>query len=491
MKGRIIVYTRLGCKECKEVRLFMHQKRLRYFEINIDIYPSRKLELEKNTGSPAVPRIFFNELLIGGLSDLNALDESGKLADKISLLINDEPSPAAPMPPLPGEDDVSGSGTVDELASIVRKMKESVLPKDRFYKMRMFSNCFLGSEAVEFLAEDQYLEREEAVEFGRKLAAKHFFRHVLDENTFEDGSHLYRFLDDDPIVVSQCYNIPRGIIDVKPKPLIDIASRLRHLSYAMFEAYVSDDGKHVDYRSIYESEEYRRYLRIIEELQRVELQDVPREEKLAFFINLHNTMAIHAILTWGHPVGALDRRKFLGDFKYVIGGCSYSLSGIQNGILRGNQRPPYNITRPFGPKDGRSEVALPYAEPLVHFALVCGTRSGPALRCYSPGNVDKELMEAARSFLRNGGLLIEPETNVVSASKILKWYSVDFGKNESEVIKHAANYLEASKSEELLGLLANSQPKVVYQPFDWGLNCYYGIHFHSAASQSPRFQEPH
>jgi hypothetical protein len=50
---------------------------------------------------------------------------------------------------------------MDELATIVRKMRESVTPKDRFYKMRRFSNCFLGSEAVDFLSEDQYLERDE------------------------------------------------------------------------------------------------------------------------------------------------------------------------------------------------------------------------------------------------------------------------------------------------------------------------------------------
>ena len=89
----------------------------------------------------------------------------------------------------------------------------------------------------------------------------------------------------------------------------------------------------------------------------MELREVSREEKLAFFINLYNMMAIHAILTLGHPIGALDRRKFLGDFKYVVGGLLYSLSGIQNGILRGNQRPPYNITKPFGPRDGRSKVS--------------------------------------------------------------------------------------------------------------------------------------
>lgn len=50
-------------------------------------------------------------------------------------------------------------------------------------------------------------------------------------------------------------------------------------------------------------------------------------------------------------------------------------------------------------------------------------------------------------------------------------YSADFGKNETEVIKHAVNYLEEEKSEKLLQLLANSQLKVTYQPYDWGLNC--------------------
>ena len=49
-------------------------------------------------------------------------------------------------------------------------------------------------------------------------------------------------------------------------------------------------------------------------------------------------------------------------------------------------------------------------------------------------------------------------------------YSIDFGKNEVEVIKHAANYLEPAESEALLELLDTTQLKVVYQPYDWGLN---------------------
>lgn len=472
IKGRVIVYTKLGCQACKSVRLFMHQKRVRYVEVNVDIYPTRKFELEKATGSSKVPQVYFNEVLIGGLDELMVLDEFGRLDERINALVKDEPSSAAPSPPLPGEDDVTGTGKIDELALLVRKMKGSIVVKERFYKMRMFDNCFIASEAVDFLAEDQYLEREEAVELGRKLASQHFFRHVLDENIFEDGSHLYRFLEDDPIIMTQCHNVTKVIIDVQPKPITEIASNLRLLSYGIFEAYVSEDGRHVDYSSIHCSEEFKRYLRLIEGLQRVDLEDLSREEKLAFFINLYNMMIIHAIWSCGYPVGPLDRRKFLGDFKYVIGGSSYSLSAIQNGVLRGNQRPPYNLTRPFGLKDKRSKVALSYTEPLIHFALVSGNRSGPALRCYSPNDIDKELVDAARTFLRNGGVVLDAEAKVVSASKILRWYSVDFGKNEVEVLKHAANYLEPTKSEELLELLAGARLKVVYQPYDWGLNCY-------------------
>ncbi|OMO61169.1 hypothetical protein CCACVL1_23718 [Corchorus capsularis] len=53
---------------------------------------------------------------IGGLSELKALDESGKLDEKIDFLITEAPSVEAPLPPLSGEDDVSSNGPVDELS---------------------------------------------------------------------------------------------------------------------------------------------------------------------------------------------------------------------------------------------------------------------------------------------------------------------------------------------------------------------------------------
>ncbi|XLR38524.1 hypothetical protein HN51_025681 [Arachis hypogaea] len=49
---------------------------------------------------------------------------------------------------------------IDELA-VVRKMIEFIPGKDRFHKMRRFTNYFLESEVVDFLSEGQYLESPE------------------------------------------------------------------------------------------------------------------------------------------------------------------------------------------------------------------------------------------------------------------------------------------------------------------------------------------
>lgn len=470
-KGRIILFSSSESQQCRAARSFLRQKGLKFIEINIDVYPGRKAELERIIGSSSVPKIFFNESCLGGMNEIRALEESGELDQKIKVLIETEAPPTAPLPPSAGEDDFGNNGMVDEFANVITKLREAVVVKDRFYKMRMFSKCFVGSEAVDFLSEDQLLERDEAVEFGRKLASKHFFHHVLDENVFEDGNHPYRFMEHDPVVTAKCYNFTGFTNDMKPKPPTEIAARLRGLTQAIYEAYISDDGKHVDYRSIRVSEEFIRYLKVIEELHRIDLHDLSKEEKLAFFINLYNMMAIHAIVLWGYPDGPLERRRFFGDFKYLIGGYSYSLSAIQNGVLRGNKRPPYNLIKPFGLKDKRIEVALRDPEPLVHFALVSGSRSSPAIRCYSPGSIDEELRLAGRIFFDDGGFLIDAENKLASVSKILNWYSVDFGKNETEVFKFVANYLEPSKSEQLLELLNGNQLKVTYQNYDWALNC--------------------
>lgn len=92
-----------------------------------------------------------------------------------------------------------------------------------------------------------------------------------------------------------------------------------------------------------------------QDLQRVDLLELSENEKLAFFLNLYNAMVIHAVIRVGCQEGVINRRSF-SDFQYLIGGHSYSLSTIKNGILRSNRRSPYSLVKPFGTGDRRLEV---------------------------------------------------------------------------------------------------------------------------------------
>lgn len=99
-----------------------------------------------------------------------------------------------------------------------------------------------------------------------------------------------------------------------------------------------------------------RYVNLAQDLHRVNIFELSADEKLAFFLNLHNAMVIHAVIRVGHPDGAIERRSFYSDFLYIVGGHTYSLNSIKNGILRGNKRAPYSLVKPFGAADKCAEV---------------------------------------------------------------------------------------------------------------------------------------
>lgn len=95
---------------------------------------------------------------------------------------------------------------------------------------------------------------------------------------------------------------------------------------------------------------------MVQSLQRVDLFALSPDEKLAFFLNLYNAMVIHAVIRRGYPEGMINRKSFVSEFQYLVGGSSYSLNAIRNGILRSNQRAPYALVKPFNAGDIRLQV---------------------------------------------------------------------------------------------------------------------------------------
>ncbi|XP_020215486.1 uncharacterized protein LOC109799332 [Cajanus cajan] len=468
-KGRVTFFSRSHCRDCTAVRSFLKEKRLRFVEINVDVFRERERELRERTGTASVPQIFFNETFIGGLVALNSLRNSGEFDRRAAeMLAGKLAGDDALLPPAYGFD-CPEEDRADELVAAVRVLRQRLPIQDRLKRMKMVKNCFEGNELVDALVHHFDCARNEAVEIGKELSRKHFIHHVFGENDFEEGNHLYRFLEHEPFI-PRCFNFRGNTNDNEPKAAAAICLRLTKIMSAILESYASDDRQHVDYEAISKSEEFRRYVNMTQDLQRVNLLELSENEKLAFFLNLYNAMVIHAVISVGCPEGVIDRRSFFSDFQYLIGGHPYSLNIIKNGILRCNRRSPYSLVKPFSTGDKRLEVALVKFNPLFHFGLCNGTKSSPKVRFFLPHRVVDELRGAAREFFENDGIEVDLEKRTVHLTRIFKWFSGDFGQ-EKEILKWIINYLDPNNAGLVTHLLGDYGPVYVsYQNYDWSIN---------------------
>ena len=65
----------------------------------------------------------------------------------------------------------------------------------------------------------------------------------------------------------------------------------------------------MNYKAVSESEQFKVYVKHTAELQRVQLKEATREEKIAFFVNIYNALVIHAFVTIGPPMNLWQRYK--------------------------------------------------------------------------------------------------------------------------------------------------------------------------------------
>ncbi|XP_020972043.1 uncharacterized protein LOC107627879 isoform X1 [Arachis ipaensis] len=256
LKGRITFFSRSNCRDCTAVRKFFREKGLPYVEINIDVFREREKELMERTGVSAVPQIFFNEKMFGGLVALNSLRRSGDFDRRVAEMLAEKCPDEAPAPPVYGVDPINHDRK-DELYDQIRFVRQKIVISDRWRRMKIVRDCFVGEELVDALVEYLGCARSEAVVLGKQLARKHFIHHVFGEHDFEEGNHVYRFLEHEPFIES-CYNFRDATNYNEPKSAAVVADRLTKIMYAILESYASDDRQYIDYDAVRQSEEFRR-----------------------------------------------------------------------------------------------------------------------------------------------------------------------------------------------------------------------------------------
>lgn len=68
--------------------------------------------------------------------------------------------------------------------------------KTRRHKIKLYKRCFLGNEAVSWIAQKVKISRLDAVKLGQKMLDKGIVKHVSDEHHFKDDNLFYRFQED-------------------------------------------------------------------------------------------------------------------------------------------------------------------------------------------------------------------------------------------------------------------------------------------------------
>jgi Protein of unknown function, DUF547 len=192
------------------------------------------------------------------------------------------------------------------------------------------------------------------------------------------------------------------------------------------------------------------------------------QDRKAFFINIYNSLVIHALIAIGEPQWLGGRLQRYATASYTIGGQTYSLNDIENGILRGNRlgAAPFS-SLPFTPDDPRTKLMLP-VDPRIHFALNCGAASCPPIRFYAGAKLDQQLDLAARAFLNRTTL---NDRGVLEFSQIFKWYSSDFGSDDKAVLTWSLQYLTSPEKQAAAAKQLATEPVVLeYAEYDWAIN---------------------
>lgn len=177
-------------------------------------------------------------------------------------------------------------------------------------------------------------------------------------------------------------------------------------------------------------------------------EDLDRKERLAFWINAYNAMAVAGILDGYRTESAFGRYRFFKSCEREVAGTKRTLDQIEHEIIR----PTFGDFR-------------------VHFAVNCASTSCPVLRneAYSGARLDAQLDDQGRRFLQDTSRnRFDAGRGSVELSRIFEWFAEDFTAGGKTLADNLAPYL----SEEQQQLMAKLP--VRFLKYDWTMNAQSG-----------------
>jgi len=344
----------------------------------------------------------------------------------------------------------------EELDHFIKQMRESgsgLEIKERKYKGKTYEHCFIASDMVEWMVKNLNIDRDEAVRVGRLFEDRCVIHHVNYKQRFDHDQHLFRFQEDNR--TEELNNTKTWLTSAR-----DLVTVSKDLLCRIVEVYTENfpDGQigKLIRPKIKTTQKYKDFILASAELQKVDVINCSHQERLCFFINVHNTLVLHGMVEVDKlPNKGSSWFSFAGNTKYNIQTNSYSLIEIQYGVLRNAMSVPrftfagtlIKNARITNLKDRRRSVLLRKPEPLLPYVLYHNTYSSPLLRMYSPETIDVEMDRAFRVYMKKE-VSINLQKNIITLPKLFFWYARDFGINTNDT-RQTVNGLKNLLPEDL------------------------------------------
>ena len=295
--------------------------------------------------------------------------------------------------------------------------------------------------------------------------------------------------------------------NIPPYTPLELSKLLQNTLLELSDEFISKDGKKVNYVAMETSTAFQKYISLTQLLSQYSIeylnQNLNNSQKLSFFINIYNSLIIHATCVIGAPANNPSSRTLFFNGStgavYNISGYLFSPDDIEHGILRANTAHPSQAAQGLNTffqikNDPRIQLAVsPPLDPRIHFILNCGASSCPPIAVL--GNEPETALQlAAIAYLENE-MKFDLEKRVMYLPKLMLWYGQDFGSTISQRIQWIINLLQRQNQSngnssdsigfieklKLLGWNENSSNEVKddelpftieYNNYDWTTNDY-------------------
>ena len=208
-----------------------------------------------------------------------------------------------------------------------------------------------------------------------------------------------------------------------PIDAVTVVRQLRKLSLKVKGDFMDASGSIVNYNACKASTTFMEYKMLASKLSVISFNDLDTVHRKAFFINLYNSMIIHALIEGLLPdPGTISRLNMYATVSYNLGGYIFSLNDIENGLLRGNRRSAVPLSKPpFDGHDSRQSLMIE-CDPRIHFCLNCGAKSCPPISVYSedPNVLDQQMTMATKGFL-DGNTKVNLLEGCITLSMLFQW----------------------------------------------------------------------